>query len=184
MFDVFFSLIVFLILAVPLMICWGIAAIDTRSTGLYIQKRIGQFGKPFMIYKLRTIRSGKGEKSISGTGRFFRKTKIDELPQLLNVLQGNMSVVGPRPDIAGYYDLLQGEQRKILELKPGITGPASIKYKDEEKLLAMQQEPLQYNDLVIFPDKIKINLEYYYNQSLLYDIQIIVTTFLNIFKRG
>ena len=91
-------------------------------------------------------------------GRWLRKTKIDEIVELVNVLIGEMSFVGPRPDVPGYADLLQGSDRKILELKPGITGPASLKYINEEENLAQVENPQQYNDEVIFPDKVKINL--------------------------
>lgn len=109
-------------------------------------------------------------------GSFFRKYKIDELPQFFNVLIGNMSIVGPRPDIEGYYDKLVGEDRKILELKPGITSLASIKYRNEDEILEKQDYPLEYNDTIIFPDKVKMNLEYYNHQSFLVDIKIIVQT--------
>lgn len=115
-------------------------------------------------------------KAISKWGRWMRKYKVDEWPQLMNVLKGEMSIVGPRPDIAGYYDRLEGEERKVLELKPGLTSEASIKYAREEELLAMEQDSLQYNDEVLFPDKIKMNLDYYYQQSLFLDIKIIFKT--------
>ncbi|MGV7105383.1 sugar transferase [Flavobacterium sp. U410] len=151
-----------------------IAAFDTKSSGIFTQKRVGQYGRLFTIYKLRTIHKQTGK--ISKIGSFFRKSKLDELPQLLNVLIGNMSIVGPRPDIPGYYDRLIGESRKILELKPGLTCEASLKYADEELLLSKQENPLQYNDEIIFPDKIKMNLEYYYKQSLTEDFKIIIKT--------
>ena len=106
----------------------------------------------------------------------MRHSKLDELPQLWNIIIGNMSFVGPRPDIAGYYDLLQGENRKILELKPGLTSLASIKYAHEEYILAQQENPLGYNDTVIFPDKVKMNLEYYYSNSIYGDLKIIWKT--------
>ena len=114
--------------------------------------------------------------AISNWGSFLRKTKLDELPQLFNILKGDMSFVGPRPDISGYYDLLQGEERKILKLKPGLTSEASIKYKNEDQILAKQKEPLHYNDAVIFPDKVKMNLEYYRNRSFWGDLAIIFKT--------
>jgi lipopolysaccharide/colanic/teichoic acid biosynthesis glycosyltransferase len=113
---------------------------------------------------------------VSKIGHFVRKYKIDELPQFINVLKGEMSIVGPRPDIKGYYDKLKGEERKILELKPGITSEASIKYYKEEEILELQENALEYNDNIIFPDKVKMNLEYYYNQNLLLDIKIIIKT--------
>jgi lipopolysaccharide/colanic/teichoic acid biosynthesis glycosyltransferase len=141
---------------------------------LFIQERIGQWGRVFKIYKLKTMHPATAK--ISSLGRFLRKSKIDELPQLWNVLKGDMSFVGPRPDVAGYYDLLQGEPSRILELKPGITSEASIKYANEETLLEQQENPLEYNDIVIFPDKVRMNLDYYYNRSFFGDMVIIVKT--------
>ena len=115
-------------------------------------------------------------KTISMFGKFLRKSKLDELPQLFNIINGDMSVVGPRPDIPGYYDLLEGENRKILELKPGLTSEASIKYRNEEELLQSAINSKQYNDEIIFPDKVKMNLNYYYNYNLLIDLKIILKT--------
>ena len=113
---------------------------------------------------------------ITKWGSFFRKTKLDELPSLWNVLQGDMSLVGPRPDVPGYADKLEGSDRRILELRPGITGPATLKYANEEQLLASIDDPIKYNDEVIFPDKVKINLEYLDNWSLWGDSKIIFRT--------
>lgn len=151
-----------------------IAAIDTQSSGIFLQQRIGRYGKGFTIFKLRTIRkSGK----ISWIGNFLRKSKIDELPQLLNVVLGNMSFVGPRPDIAGYYDTLQDNERQLLQLRPGITGLASLKYYNEEDILAAVDNPEKYNDEVLFPDKIRLNLQYLKHRSMFLDIKIILLTF-------
>lgn len=154
------------------------AVIDTQTNGVFIQERIGRHGIKFKIYKIRTIRTSTQSDfmGISEIGKFLRKSKLDELPQLFNILKGDMSVVGPRPDIAGYYDLLEGENRKILELKPGLTSLASIKYANEEDLLAKQKNPSQYNEQVIFPDKVKMNLDYYYQRSFFGDIKIIWKT--------
>jgi lipopolysaccharide/colanic/teichoic acid biosynthesis glycosyltransferase len=174
LFDVLFSLTALLLISWLLLLFWIIASIDTQSNGLFIQERIGQWGRIFKIYKLKTMHPKT--KHISLIGRFFRKLKIDELPQLWNVLMGDMSFVGPRPDVAGYYDKLEGENRKILELKPGLTSLASIKYANEEALLAAQEDPLDYNDTLIFPDKVRMNLEYYYHHSLVGDIKIILKT--------
>jgi lipopolysaccharide/colanic/teichoic acid biosynthesis glycosyltransferase len=173
-FDIFFSILALLILGWVLIIGYIIVSIDTNSNGLYLQKRVGQFGVLFSIFKLKTIHPKTG--NISKIGFFFRKYKIDEFPQLLNVLLGNMSFVGPRPDIEGYYDKLEGENRRILELKPGITSLASIKYFNEEELLSKQENPLVYNDTIIFPDKVKMNLEYYYDYNFWKDISIIMKT--------
>ncbi len=154
-----------------------IATIDTHQTGFFIQKRIGYQGKPFSFYKIRTLK-GKNHDDIIAIynqatpfGKFLRNTKLDELPQLLNVLIGTMSFVGPRPDIPGYADKLTGKDRIILTVKPGITGPATIKYKNEDKILLQQTNPKQYNDEVIWIDKIKINKEYVKNWSLQKDIR-------------
>lgn len=175
LFDIFFSTIGLLLTSLLLVFFYILASIDTRQNGLFLQQRVGQFGKPFTIFKLRTFgRSTK--KPVSKFGSFLRNSKIDELPQLLNVFLGNMSFVGPRPDIEGYYDLLEGENRKVLLLKPGLTSWASIKYANEEEILLNQENPLAYNDSNIFPDKVKMNLEYYQNNSLSRDIKIIWKT--------
>ena len=160
------------------LLAWLIAIIDTRTNGIFIQERIGQYGKKFKIYKLRTIQINEKEKDVKITkvGQILRNCKLDELPQLINVLKGEMSVVGPRPDISGYYDLLEGENRKIIELKPGLTSLASLKYYNEDALLNLQKDPLYYNDNVLFPDKVQLNLEYYCHQSFYGDLKIIVAT--------
>lgn len=169
-----------------LLLAWFLAVIDTRSNGIFTQERIGQFGKGFKIYKLRSIQieSKEGRLQISRIGRFLRKYKLDELPQLINVLIGEMSVVGPRPDIVGYYDLLEGENRKILELKPGLTSMASLKYFNEDALLNREEDPLYFNDNVLFPDKVQLNLDYYYHQSFLGDLKIIAATCKILFRKA
>lgn len=151
---------------------------------LFKQKRVGQHGRLFTMVKFRTMTmnhggssvSVAGEKRITPLGAFLRKYKLDELPELWNVFIGDMSFVGPRPDVPGYADKLQGEEKDILLLKPGITGPATLKYRNEEELLAQQPNPQQYNDEVIYPDKVRINLDYLKNHTLLGDIQIILQT--------
>ncbi len=153
---------------------------------IFKQKRVGQHGKQFTMYKFRTMtmsHSGspvsiKGESRITPLGAKLRKYKLDELPELWNVLIGDMSFVGPRPDVPGYADMLTGEERKILELKPGITGPASLKYRNEEEILAKQDDPIRYNNEVIYPDKIRINLNYMKHQSFWLDIKIIIYTLI------
>lgn len=173
-FDVVFSFLAILFLGWLILLAYLLACIDTRSNGFFLQKRVGQYGRLFTIYKLKTISPSSGK--ISALGRFFRNSKIDELPQLLNVLKGEMSFVGPRPDIEGYYDQLSGEDRKLLDLKPGITSEASLKYAGEEKILSLQENPLKYNDEVIFPDKVKMNLHYYEQRSFWGDLHIILKT--------
>jgi lipopolysaccharide/colanic/teichoic acid biosynthesis glycosyltransferase len=177
-FDIIFSLFTLLLFFWVVLISWLLAVIDTRTNGIFIQERIGQYGKKFKIYKLRTIPISSPPENalISQIGQLLRNYKLDELPQLFNILKGDMSLVGPRPDVPGYYDLLEGENRKILELKPGLTSLASIKYNKEELLLQQQELPLVYNDSVIFPDKVQLNLAYYYNRSFGGDILIILKT--------
>ncbi len=152
----------------------------------FTQKRVGRHGRLFTMYKFRSMtvhHSGSsisvaGESRITPLGAKLRHYKIDELPELWNVLIGDMSFVGPRPDVPGYADVLQGEDREVLELRPGITGPASLKYRDEEDLLARQSDPVKYNDEVIFPDKVRINRYYLHNYSFIKDIQMIFCTVL------
>ncbi|WP_264522028.1 sugar transferase [Flavobacterium sp. N1994] len=175
-FDFVVSFIALMIFLPFIIISWLILIVDTQSDGLFFQRRVGQYGKLFTIYKLKTMHPKTG--NISKIGFFFRKYKLDELPQFLNVLIGEMSIVGPRPDIEGYYDKLEGEERKVLELKPGITSEASIKYYNEEQILEQQKDALYYNDTVIFPDKVKMNLDYYHNQNIFLDIKIIIKTIL------
>ncbi len=145
---------------------------------LFKQTRIGKNGVPFTIYKLRTI--PEGATVPNAWGAFLRSSKLDELPQLLNVLKGEMTLVGPRPDVPGYADLLQGDDRIILTLKPGITGLASLKYRNEEQLLAQQPHPQHYNDEVIWPDKVRINKWYASNRTFLIDLQIVFYTLIPI----
>lgn len=173
-FDCIFAVLTILLFSCLIVICILIASIDTQSFGLFFQERIGQNGTYFQILKIKTLHDTT--RKVSSFGKFLRKSKLDELPQLINILKGDMSFVGPRPDIPGYYDKLEGENRKILKLKPGLTSEASIKYANEEYLLAQHESPLNYNDTVIFPDKVKMNLEYYYKQSILVDLKILVKT--------
>lgn len=175
-----------LILVFPvLLIVSVLVALDSRGPIIFKQQRVGRYGKLFTMVKFRTMKvkqessstvSVKGDKRITRIGAFLRKTKIDELPELWNVLVGEMSLVGPRPDVEGYADQLQNENRKILELRPGITGPASLKFANEEALLASVDNPERYNREVIYPEKVKLNLEYYYQQNLMLDIKIIFAT--------
>lgn len=153
---------------------------------IFRQKRVGRNGELFTIYKFRTMSihhnqssiSIAGEKRITQLGKILRHYKIDELPELWNILIGDMSFVGPRPDVPGYADCLQGDDRRILQLRPGITGPASLKYRNEEYLLAQQVNPQAYNDNVIFPDKVRLNLYYLDHYNFWDDIRMIVATVL------
>lgn len=177
-----------LIVLLPFLICL-IILIKLKMKGpvFFIQKRIGLNGKIFNIIKFRTMLvshngnsiSVAGENRITPLGAILRKYKLDELPELWNVLKGEMSFVGPRPDVLGYADKLTGKDKAILKLRPGITGPASLKYRNEEELLAKQDNPQKYNDEVIFPDKVKINLYYLNHWSFWKDMQIIIYTIFN-----
>lgn len=165
----------------------GIAAMlarrDTGASGIFRQQRIGRHGRPFTVYKIRTMRAvdgtsvtTAGDARITALGARLRRWKIDELPQLWNVVKGEMSFVGPRPDVSGFADTLTGEDRKVLELRPGITGPATLKYRNEEQLLAEAGDPEAYNREVIWPDKVAINRDYLANYSLMRDIALIWRT--------
>ena len=178
-FDFSLALVLLIILFGLILFIWFLAIFDTNTNGLFFQIRIGQFGFPFTIYKFRTIHPETN--NISRLGFFLRKYKLDELPQLFNILKGDLSFVGPRPDEPGYYDLLIGENRKILQLKPGLTSKAAIHFKDEEYILKTEKNPKKYNDDVIFPEKVRLNLQYYYTQSFFGDIKIIWKTFFYIF---
>lgn len=187
LFDIVLSLFGICLTWWIMVLAWIIASFDTRSNGLFMQKRIGEEGKPFLVFKIKTMKSIEGvdttvttsdDSRISKSGAFFRKMKIDELPQLFNVLLGTMSFVGPRPDVSGFADKLEGDDRVILTIRPGITGPASLKYKDEEELLSQQKDPEQYNRDVIWPDKVEINKSYIKEWSLKKDIMYIVKTVL------
>lgn len=153
---------------------------------IFRQQRVGKDGKLFTMYKFRsmTVNHGGSSVSVAGESRItplgekLRHYKIDELPELWNILKGDMSFVGPRPDVPGYADKLQGEDREILKLRPGITGAASLKYRNEEELLATVDNPQQYNDTVIYPDKVRINLYYLKHYSFTADIKMIICTVL------
>lgn len=153
---------------------------------LFRQKRVGKGGRIFTMVKFRSMvvsHSGSsvsvaGESRISPLGAKLRKYKLDELPELWNVLIGDMSFVGPRPDVPGFADKLVGEEREILQLRPGITGPASLKYRNEEELLASVDDPIRYNTEVIYPDKVRINLDYLRHWSFARDLKYIVQTLL------
>ena len=195
LFDKLASLFGLLFLSPVLLVVAILIKVKMPGPILFCQKRVGQYGKLFTVYKFRSM-TVKAEASVASRdseatsiasteqyritplGEKLRRYKLDELPELWNVLKGDMSFVGPRPDVPGYADQLQGEERDILKLKPGITGPASLKYRNEEELLASVENPAQYNDEVIFPDKVKLNLYYLKNYSFIKDIQMIVCTVL------
>lgn len=161
---------------------WLLASLDTRKNGFFTQERVGRGGRIFRVIKIRTMREVHGmnttvttgrDQRITWLGRFWRRTKIDELPQLINILKGEMSFVGPRPDVPGYADRLKGDDRIILRVRPGITGPATLKYRDEEALLAKQDYPERYNNEILWPDKVRLNRKYVENWSFLGDLRYI-----------
>ncbi len=187
LFDILISFSGLLVLWWVILLAWLLASLDTKSNGFFVQRRVGKDGCDFYVVKIRTMRPNlnlsttvtqRGDPRITRLGAFFRKVKMDELPQLWNVLIGDMSLVGPRPDVPGFADKLEGEQRAMLSLRPGITGPATIKYRDEEQLLACQADAEAYNREVIFPDKVRINLNYIRNWSFSKDLKYIFQTIL------
>lgn len=187
-FDISGSVIGLLLTWWLILLAWLLASLDTRSNGFFTQERVGREGMIFRVIKIRTMRPINGfetnvtvynDPRITFLGKFWRKTKIDELPQLINVLKGDMSFVGPRPDVPGYADILEGEDRIVLTVRPGITGPATLKYRDEENLLAKSNNPETYNREIVWPDKVRLNREYVENWSFWQDLRYI---WLTIFK--
>jgi lipopolysaccharide/colanic/teichoic acid biosynthesis glycosyltransferase len=183
-FDLALSLLLFPILIIPILGLVLMASLDTKQFGLFSQFRVGQHARLFKIYKIRTLKRGVHqlgflEHSATKLGLLLRRIKLDELPQLFNVLKGDMSFVGPRPDIVGFADILQGEDRIILHVKPGITGPATLKYKDEEVILSQQHDPETYNRTIIWVDKVEINKNYVQNWSFYLDLKYILKSIIN-----
>ena len=185
LFDFCCSLLGLIILLPLLILISLIIKITSRGPVLFFQTRVGKDGNDFVLVKFRSMKvnhnlcstvTTRGDSRITKVGAILRKYKLDELPELWNVLKGEMSLVGPRPDVRGYADKLIGRDRDILKMRPGITGIASLKYANEEEILEKQLDPQTYNDEIIFPDKIKLNLDYYENQSLWLDIKIIFAT--------
>lgn len=184
--DLIAALIGLLILAIPMALIALLIGVTSGRPILFTQDRVGKNGKIFRIKKFRTMTVEKGSTSsitvandqrITPIGRVIRRWKLDELPQLWNVLMGEMSLVGPRPDVPGYADKLQGNYRRLLVLRPGITGPATLAYRNEETILAQVDDPIRYNDEVIYPDKVRRNLEYLDHCSFSKDLYYIWKTF-------
>ena len=168
-FDIAVSSAVLLLLGGIIIVGAAISAVAHGGSGFFVQRRIGRHGRAFPLVKLTTMRrthsattsvTTASDPRITAVGRLLRRTKLDELPQFGNVLVGHMSLVGPRPDVRGFADVLEGDDRIILSVRPGITGPASLAYRDEESLLAAQADPERYNQDVIYPDKVRINRRY------------------------
>lgn len=184
--DLIVAVLGLLLLGPFIFVGWLLATFSTRSNGFFTQDRVGRNGKLFRVIKLRTMRAHqgmnattvtvRGDERITPIGRFLRRSKMDELPQLINVVRGEMSLVGPRPDVSGFADCLEGSDRVLLTLRPGITGPASLYYRDEESELAASEDPEKHNRDVVWPNKVRMNLQYLSDWSLTNDIGYIWTT--------
>jgi lipopolysaccharide/colanic/teichoic acid biosynthesis glycosyltransferase len=190
--DFVLSLLGLLTLGWLILLGWLAVRLTSRGPGFFRQERVGRGRSRFRILKLRTMRHDAGPGSVCTTeydpritpvGRWLRLSKVDELPQLWNVLVGDMSLVGPRPDVPGFADLLTGEAEEILALRPGITGPASLAFADEERLLATVDDPERYNLEVLWPRKVAINLDYLRRLSLVRDLGYMLATVLPPLRR-
>ena len=186
LFDIsasFFGLLLLSPLFLVVALCVGLTG---RGGVFYVQTRVGRYGRDFKLYKFRSMRTGSDAKGlltvggkdgrITPVGYFIRKYKIEEMPQLFNVLKGDMSLVGPRPEVRKYVALYNSEQMRVLSARPGITDPASIKYRNENDLLAQADDPERFYVEKIMPDKLKINLEYMDNRSFFKDLSVIFRT--------
>ncbi|MBR1564269.1 MAG: sugar transferase [Paludibacteraceae bacterium] len=191
LFDILFSFCA-IILLIPVFIIIGIWIIlDSHGGIFYSQIRVGRNNRDFRLYKFRTmytdsdkqglITIGDNDSRITKAGRIIRKYKIDELPQLLNILVGDMSFVGPRPEVRKYVNMYNAEQLHVLDVRPGLTDAASIKYRNENQILAQQTNPDQYYINVIMPDKLNINLQYVHTHTLCNDLRLILLTAKTVF---
>lgn len=187
LFDILFSSVGLILLSPLFIVLYIMIRIESKGGAFYVQERIGRNGKPFGLYKFRTMRTGSDSEGlltigehdnrITRIGYFLRKTKIDELPQLINVVKGEMSLVGPRPEVRKYVNLYTEEQRKVLNVRPGITDYASIEYVNENELLSKTSDPDRVYIEEIMPDKIKLNMKYLENYTLREYFKIIFLTF-------
>ena len=190
LFDILSSAIALILLS-PILIVIAVGIIiDSKGGVFYKQKRIGKNGKAFMLYKFRSMRTGSDRKGLitvgsnddrtTKVGRFIRKYKLDELPQLINILKNEMSVVGPRPEVEKYVQLYTAEQRKVLKVKPGLTDLASLAYINENEILGRAKDPEKTYVEQIMPAKLRLNLEYIEKRSFWFDLQIIAKTLMRI----
>ena len=194
LFDILFSLLGIIILFPLFLIIYSLVIIESKGGGFYTQNRVGKNGVEFKLYKFRTMSLGSDKKGLitvggkdprmTRMGLFLRGLKLDELPQLFNVLNGDMSLVGPRPEVSKYVDLYTEEQLKVLTIRPGITDYASIEYVDENEILGSAINPEQVYIEQIMPHKILLNMKYIEDQSVKEYIYIIILTILYIFKKG
>lgn len=190
--DIIFSAVGLLLLSPLFLIIYILIRCESKGGGFYCQQRVGKDGRMFGLYKFRSMRTGSDKKGlitvgghdsrITRMGYFIRKYKIDELPQLWNVLKGDMSLVGPRPEVKKYVNLYTEEQRRVLSVRPGITDYASIEYVDENEILGKADNPDRVYVEEIMPAKIKLNMRYIENRSLKEYFKIIGLTFINIFR--
>jgi lipopolysaccharide/colanic/teichoic acid biosynthesis glycosyltransferase len=185
--DFIFAVFGLGVLALPMLLIAVFIRLVDGPPVLFRQVRIGQYGQKFDLLKFRSMRSilghhthitVKGDVRITWWGKLLRRWKLDELPQLINVLRGDMSFIGPRPDVPGYFDRLTGSEAILLKLRPGITGPASVAFGNEEELLASVEDPVDFNDCFLFPAKVRINLRYASNITLFKDIVWLLATLL------
>ena len=191
-FDLFFAFIGILLLLPIYLLIAILIKFDSKGEVLYKQERIGKDGIPFYVLKFRTmvpdafskgaLTVGSRDPRVTGVGFYLRKYKLDELPQLFNVLFGEMSFVGPRPEVKKYTDLYNENQRVVLSVKPGITDYASIKYRNENDLLAQSSDPEKLYIEEIMPEKLNLNLKYINDNNVFKDIKIIINTFYTIVK--
>lgn len=190
--DVFAATVALLISAPILLVCAAAIWIESRGPVFYRQRRVGRNGVPFQIVKLRTMRpnadsqgprlTASGDNRITKVGKILRRTKLDEVPQFFNVLQGSMSLVGPRPELPEFVAEYTAEERQVLEVKPGITGPASICYIDEERLLANASDRVKFYIDKVMRDKLQLDLSYCRNVSFPADLRILLGTFTSMFS--
>ena len=189
-FDVVCSALGLLVLSPVLLVCALLVGLTSPGGVLFQQERIGRDGVPFTIYKFRSMRQDNaglkittsGDSRITPVGKVLRKTKLDELPQLWNVLKGDMSFVGPRPEVREYTDLYDGEQRQVLLVRPGITGLASIRFRNENELLDASDDPNRTYMEEVMPQKIALDLEYIPHASVIYDIRLILETLVTVVR--
>jgi len=190
LFDIFFSFIGLIILFIPFIIISLIIIIDSRGGVFYKQVRVGKDGKDFKLFKFRSMRTnadksglltvGGRDNRITKVGYYIRKYKVDELPQLINVFIGDMSLVGPRPEVRKYVDMYNDQQLKVLSVKPGITDYASIEYSNENEILGKAEDPEKVYIQEIMPAKLNLNLKYIEDQGILTDLKIIFRTVFKI----
>lgn len=185
--DIICSLLALVVFS-PLWIVIALAIVlESRGGVLYRQERVGRNNRDFMLYKFRTMRTGSDKKGlltvgdrdsrVTRVGYFLRKYKLDEFPQLVNIIKGDMSIVGPRPEVRKYVDMYTPEQLKVLSVRPGLTDYASVRYVHESEILARSDNPEQTYIDEVMPAKLALNLEYIQNQSLREDIKLIFQTF-------